>query len=302
MLRPAHPCENHWLLPSFSAMLRYNGLVLGYCLLTLGASALNGAELPATNPGGLAVDAVSPVVMDSANLPQTPETTAPLGVEVGQVNRAEPVSATPAVAARLLAEELCPGSLILHQGDCLAVKIYTKSRFTHVGVLLPDEAGEWQVYDSANGHGVRKMSLGDYLQIQPEQNLVVYHPAHPLNASELRRLQTALEEPLGRPYSVKHFLSGEPTVGLHCSEYACCALMAIPLITADRPARVSPVSLLNGLAEADLYRAGISIQLLSEPPTPPLESQSWCGRLWISTKNCTGGWWNRCFRAVTCRE
>lgn len=309
MLRPANRRWNNGLRPNLPDALHRCSLILGGCLLMLGATlpptVLHSAEHPSQDQGLPCAGGVAPVVMDWERLPQTSAATSPPAVpaeNVDQTTRTPLSSATPSSAARLLSADLRPGSLILHQGDCLAVKIYTRSRFTHVGVLLTDEAGEWQVYDSANGHGVRKMSLENYLQCQPEQVLTVYHPSSPLTPTEQQRLQSALEEHLGRPYSVKHFLSGEPVAGLHCSEYACCALMAIPLVTVERPARVSPASLLKGLERGDLYRAGISVNLLSEPPPPPLESPSWCGRLWADTKNCTSGWWNRCFRAVTCRE
>jgi hypothetical protein len=88
---------------------------------------------------------------------------------------------TPEPAENLIEElkqGLQTGSLIFSQGDCLAVKVFSKSSYTHVaGVVAKD--GEFVVYDSMNGIGVRKTPLVEYLRQQTPSLIHVVHPRIP---------------------------------------------------------------------------------------------------------------------------
>jgi len=199
-------------------------------------------------------------------------------------------SAEVTLPARVAATELSPtlttGSLIGTKGDCLAVRIYTASSMTHVGAVVVQEDGPW-VYESTNGVGVRKLPLADYLAAQAPNRVLVYQPRRLLTAGQARDFEAYLESQLGRPYSVKHHITGQHCEGMHCAEYATEALLKTELITAENPVRVSPASLIEGIVENDIYVAGPEQEIVVEEPPPIPDDLNCCERMWEGTKRCT---------------
>jgi len=193
------------------------------------------------------------------------------------------VSAAEALAR--LSDELQTGSLLVSRGDCLAVKIYSASALTHVAAVVVKDK-KMLVYDATGGAGVRKQLLSDYIQGLRDARVHPFHPIEPLSEKQMQCFEQHLESQLGRPYAIKHHLTGSRAKGLHCSEYVTDALMAAEMLHAQNPARVSPASLVEGALESGAYRPGESLELVGDSPNPP-EDQSWCAWLWFQTKECT---------------
>lgn len=192
-------------------------------------------------------------------------------------------SASPEALAELK-QSLQTGSLLLSQGDCLAVKVFSRSSYTHVGGVVVKD-GNVTVYDSMNGPGVRKTSLDEYLRLQTPSQIHVVHPQQPFTSERATAYETHLDSQLGRKYAIKHHLTGQRCDGLHCAEYMTDALMSAQLIRAEHPARVSPGSLLEGLEKANLYTDGGHFALKAiEPPKP--ENLTWCQCMWYDTGTC----------------
>ena len=207
-------------------------------------------------------------------------------------------SASPEVLAELK-QSLQTGSLIFSQGDCLAVKIFSGSSYTHVGGVVVKDS-EVTVYDSMNGPGVRKTSLDEYLRLQTPSQIHVVHPATPLATERATAYEAHLNGQLGRQYAIKHHLTGQRCDGLHCAEYTTDALMAAQLIRANNSARVSPGSLLEGLEKANLYADGGRFALkAAEVPTPT--NLTWGQRLWHDTATCCSNTSTQLRRWVLCR-
>ena len=192
------------------------------------------------------------------------------------------------------------GSLIFSQGDCLAVRAYTNSPYTHVAVVIYDESGSPYVYDSMNGVGVRKLSLDDYLETQAPDKVHLFHPKRSLRTKEVSEFQDHLDEQLGRPYSVKHHITGRRSKGLHCSEYVSEALVEIEWLKVKNPARVSPASLAEGIAKYGVYRPA-ETYLLEVKIEPIPEPQGRVARIWQGTKNCTLSCCSQLSRWILCR-
>ena len=184
-----------------------------------------------------------------------------------------------------LSDEVQTGSLLVSRGDCVAVKVYSASALTHVAAVVVEDE-KILVYDATGGAGVRKQFLSDYLVGLRDARLHPFHPVKPLSEKQKRCFEQHLESQLGRPYAIKHHLTGNRARGLHCSEYVTDALMAAEILSAQNPARVSPASLVEGALESGLYRSGESLELVLDFPDPPA-NQSWCGWLWFQTKECT---------------
>lgn len=199
----------------------------------------------------------------------------------------------PAQAAEMLATDLPHGSLLFSQGDCLAVKVYTASRYTHVGAVV-ERAGGCYVYDSTGGAGVRELPLAEYLATQGKATVSVYHPEKPMSARQRLRFEEYLESQVGRPYSITHHLTGHRADGLHCAEYVTDALIAGELLEVDHPPKVSPARLKLDIESGHLYRHTVTLQI--EPPTSqPPEDAGWCSRLWFDTKACS----RSCYRKLS---
>jgi hypothetical protein len=199
---------------------------------------------------------------------------------------------TPAEAQAQLAKQVQTGSLIVSRGDCLAVKAFSASRFTHVATVVIDD-GNIYCYDSAAGDGVRKQTLAMYLDSQREASLHPFHPSQPLTKEQVERLESHLDSQLGRPYAIKHHVTGGRAKGIHCAEYATEGLIACGLLSAKEPSRVSPASLVDGLLKAELYKEADTLQLAPEPPPQPAATH-WCCQLWLDTKQCT----SQCYRQM----
>lgn len=195
------------------------------------------------------------------------------------------VGPLPAPSVEALAAELPTGSLIFSRGDCLAVKVFSGSPYTHVGTVV-QRGGARFVYDSTGGAGVRRQSLAEFLASQKDATVSFYRPDPLFSEPQRARFESHLESQLGRPYAIMHHVTGKRAEGLHCAEYATDALIAGDRLEAEEPARVSPAKLKEGIERAASYRHVATIELATKAPEPPADA-GWCGRMWWETKQCT---------------
>lgn len=208
-------------------------------------------------------------------------------------------SPLPAQTVQEIAATIQTGSILASQGDCLAVRVCTRSSYTHVAGVVMHE-GQPFVYDTVPGAGVRCLPLTEYLISQQPTQLQLLHPAKPFSPRQAADFEQHLHAQLGRPYDVKHFATGYRARGLHCSEYMTDALIASQHIVAENPARVSPNGLVTSLTEHHIYSTGAT-HFLPEPPAPPVPpSKTWYGRAWQGTKECTYDCWTQTRRWFCC--
>ncbi|WP_437185545.1 YiiX/YebB-like N1pC/P60 family cysteine hydrolase [Planctomicrobium sp. SH668] len=180
------------------------------------------------------------------------------------------------------------GSLIFSRGDCLAVKTYTCSRFTHVATIVMEENTPW-IYESTSGHGVRKVPLKEYLEIDSPHRISLLHPNRAFTTQECTKYQAALDSQIGREYSVTHFVTGTRSEGLHCAEYLTDSLMAIHWLEVKNSAKVSPGSLYDGITKHGVYLEDSELVIARKIEAIP-EPETWYGSLWQETKStCHGG-------------
>lgn len=213
------------------------------------------------------------------------------------------VSVTQAADTRSPEEQIAAscqtGTLIFSEGDCLAVRAYTCSSFTHVAVVVMKEDQPF-VYDSMNGVGVRCLSLDEYLETQAPDEVCLYHPKREFTTDETEKFENFLDEQIGRPYSVSHHLTGRRCEGMHCSEYVTEALAKIDWLKVNNPARVSPASLAAGIAEYAVFHDGGRIEIPYEAEPIP-EPRNSCERMWQDFKFCVSGSGKQMSRWFLCR-
>ncbi len=204
-----------------------------------------------------------------------------------------------AEAASELRPTLKTGTLLVSEGNCLAVRVYTQSPFTHVAAVIRRD-GRPFVYDAANGVGARCQTLENYLRTQSPNQLHVFQPARPLNSNQQKRFAGWLDGQLGRPYAVAHHLSGERGNGLHCAEYVTEALGNSGLIKVKNPAKVSPASLVKGITIHNVYSQTETVHIIAPTPEPTLPS-TWYGQAWHCTKTCTATCMTKFRTCVLCQ-
>lgn len=208
-------------------------------------------------------------------------------------------SPLPAAIVQDIAATVQTGSILASQGDCLAVRVYTLSTYTHVATVVMRN-GQPFVYDAVPGRGVRCLPLGEYLISQQPTDIQLLHPAKKFDEKQAAALEEYLQKQVGRPYDVKHYATGRRCQGLHCSEYATDALIASHHLACENSARVSPSSLIDGLVTHQIYVQGTT-HVLPEPPGPPVtEATTWYGRAWQGTKECTSDCWSQTKRWFCC--
>lgn len=191
------------------------------------------------------------------------------------------------------------GSLIFSSGDCLAVKIFSRSSYTHVGGVVVKD-GQITVYDSMNGVGVRKTAFAEYLRLQTPSHVYIVNPTTPFSAEQALAFSTHLESQMGRKYAVRHHLIGQRADGLHCSEFMTDALMAAEIIAPKNPPAVSPRCLLETVATDNLYIPGNRVELAI--PVEPLPNDlTWYQRAWRNTSSCCTSSSTQVRRWILCR-
>ncbi len=198
--------------------------------------------------------------------------------------------------AEEVSQKCSTGTLLFSEGDCLTIRVYTWSPFTHVAIVVM-ESGQPVVYDSTNGIGVRRLALDNYLKGEgySSSNVVVMNPVKPLTPEQQEKLNSYLDSQLGKPYALKQFIIGSGHEGIHCSEYVSAALRESDIIKVNRPEKVSPASLYEGVNSSSLYNIGLVSQLI-RPVIKRGKGDSWYHQAWLDTKFC----YNKChFKLAT---
>lgn len=205
---------------------------------------------------------------------------------------------SPTSAASHLESRVQTGTLLVSKGDCLAVKVFTCSRYTHIAVVVKQDGTTW-VYESANGRGVVRQSLAEYLDNELPNTVYTLNPRKPFSRRRTRVFKKYLDSQLGREYGVKHYAVGKRADGVHCAEYLTDALMAVGMIHAKRPSRVSPASLAKGTLQTGLYTAGVAVDL--QEANEKSVGRNRCQQMWIDTKYCTANFCVKMRRWFACR-
>lgn len=191
----------------------------------------------------------------------------------------------------LAVDPLPDGSLVFLENCNSFVEFSTGGELGHVALALADGEMAW-IYEATPAK-VRRVSYNDYLaelahvneRRQADNRVRVWglHPKEPWSEQELTVTRDYLSEQLGRRYSVKNYLIGQPGDGVHCAELAAMALTRSGRCRFEECHKLHPTALYA--ATLPLYQSKLEIEI------PALAVQeTWCAR----AQRRWSGWFNWC--------
>ena len=142
-------------------------------------------------------------------------------------------SAAPAIADSPPAA-LPSGTLLFLENCSSVVERTTKGKIGHVAMVMADDSATW-VYEATPAQ-VRRVTQDEYYAELARINARrdkddpirtwARQPAAEFSATQITAMRAALDEQLGRPYSVKKYVRDKPSDGIHCAELASTTLNA----------------------------------------------------------------------------
>lgn len=120
------------------------------------------------------------------------------------------------VGCNKVEERFKNGDIIFHEslsGQSKALKLATKSRYTHVGILFK-ENGKWIVYEAAQP--VKKTAFRKWRWLGKDYHYVVKRYKEQLKENDIKKMKKIAKAYLGINYDLKFLWSDDK---MYCSEY-----------------------------------------------------------------------------------
>jgi hypothetical protein len=171
------------------------------------------------------------------------------------------------------------GTLLCLENCSSVVERATRGQIGHVALLLGD-GGEQYVYEATPAQ-VRRVTLDEYVaelaRLNGRRNeddklrAWLLRPESDYTPDETARMRTYLDAQLGRRYSVKNYVRGQPYDGIHCAELASSTLNESGRHAFEDCHKIHPQA---------LYAAALATHAPPEQLTipPPVVEESWCIR------------------------
>ena len=183
------------------------------------------------------------------------------------------------VSLTLSAEPLEDGTLLFLENCSSVVQRATHGSVGHVAIVM-NEGNETWVYEAIPGN-VRRLKADDYYaelsrlnaRKNEEQQIRTFalRPEKPYRDNERQAMRHYLDEQVGRRYSVKGYVRGKESVGVHCAELASHTLNESGRYQWEQCHSISP-SKLQELVDPS-YKAPTMVEL------PAFEvEETWCQR------------------------
>jgi hypothetical protein len=203
-------------------------------------------------------------------------------------------------ASPVIADSPAPlpsGTLLFLENCSSVVERATKGKIGHVAIAMADDQATW-VYEATPAR-VRRVTQDEYCAELARINAGrdkddpirtwVRRPAPAFSAAQVAAMRIALDEQLGRPYSVKKFVRDKPSDGIHCAELAGTVLNASGRFAFQECHRIHPSALYTAVDSG----YGPPQEVIISKPT---EHESWS----VRAQRRTSAWWTWC--GWSCRE
>ena len=177
------------------------------------------------------------------------------------------------------AEPLEDGSLIVLENCSSVVQRATHGSVGHVAIVMNEKQEAW-VYEAIPGK-VRRLTVDEYYaelsRLNARKNeekqirTFVLRPEKPYTQPEREAMRHYLDEQVGRRYSVKGYVRGQESAGVHCAELASHTLNESGRYHWEHCHSISP-SQLQELVDST-YSDPTAVELPAYA-----EEESWCQR------------------------
>ena len=193
------------------------------------------------------------------------------------------------------------GSLLVLRNSNKPVATATGSDITHVAIVFNDSDTEW-VYEATPAK-VRCFRLTEYRRELSELNrgrskpvrVSILEPKTPYTEEQIEHMRNLAASQIGRRYSVKGYVRGKESDGIHCAHFAAATLEASGRFQFDAPYATSPGELIRTIGPSHKLPVPLAIDTGES-------DASWCERSWATWFNY--GTWCRwaCYETWTfCR-
>ncbi|MFN0019584.1 MAG: hypothetical protein ACKVP0_15095 [Pirellulaceae bacterium] len=177
------------------------------------------------------------------------------------------------------AEPLEDGTLLFLENCSSFVERTTHGSVGHVAIVMHEEQEAW-VYEAIPGK-VRRLKVDEYYaelsrlnaRKNEEQQIHTFalRPEKPFSQTERQAMRHYLDEQIGRRYSVKGYVRGKESAGVHCAELASHTLNESGRYHWEHCHSINP-SKLQELIDPT-YREPAAVNV------PPFETdETWCER------------------------
>lgn len=168
------------------------------------------------------------------------------------------------------------GTLLFLENASSAVELTTRGQIGHVALVFNDRDVAW-VYEATPAK-VRRVTLDEYKgelarlnRGRDEENQIrtwILRPAIAYQADEAARMRAFVDEQLGRRYSVKNYVRGQPYDGIHCAELASSTLNQSGRYAFERCHKIHPQALYTAVLPT--HAAPVALDL-----APPAAKEPW---------------------------
>lgn len=198
----------------------------------------------------------------------------------------------------LSASPLDDGTLLFLENCNSVVEFSTKGKIGHVALVFSDPDACW-VYEATPGE-VRRVTLDVYYaelarinrrrDADDQIRVWAFRPTPAYSSNEVGAMRTALDEQLGRRYSLRNYVRRKPGDGIHCAELTSLVLNASGRFAIENGAKVHPSALYSAIELSEHYGPAGEITL-AEPA-----KESWC----LRAQRRTAEWFTWC--GWSCQE
>ncbi|MDA1049819.1 MAG: hypothetical protein O3C40_05000 [Planctomycetota bacterium] len=180
------------------------------------------------------------------------------------------------------------GSLLVLEHSNKPVAKATGSNITHVAIIFHHGDSEW-VYEATPAKA-RRVALAEYRRELGELNrnrrqptsVSVLKPKYPYSEMQIEKMRAKAASQIGRRYSVKGYVLGKETDGIHCAHFAAAALEASGRFQFDQAYAISPGELIAKISPLHKPPVRLTVEVDES-------DESWCERSWTAWFNY-GAW------------
>ena len=180
------------------------------------------------------------------------------------------------------------GSLLTLEHSNKPVAQITGSSITHVALVFNHGGTPW-VYEATPAQA-RRLTLTEYQLELGELNrnrsqptsVSVLEPSYPYSETQIERMRSFAVSQIGRRYSIKGYVRGKESDGIHCAHLAAATLEASGRFKFDEAYAISPGELVANVRA--LHKSPVRLTIEAGKT-----DESWCERSWTAWFNY-GAW------------